>query len=54
VADLAALHAEPHRTSLAWRLGLDAEVLDPVRRTREIRNFIEHRVKREKSARGRA
>ena len=54
VADLAALDAEPHRQDLAWRHGLDAEVLDPVRRTREIRNFIEHRVKREKSARGRA
>ncbi|MDQ4134569.1 MAG: type 1 glutamine amidotransferase, partial [Pseudomonadota bacterium] len=42
VADLAALDAEPHRQDLAWRHGLDAEVLDPVRRTREIRNFVEH------------
>lgn len=54
VADLKALHEEPTRFDLAWRHGLDAEVLDPVRRTREIRNFIEHRVKPEKSARGRA
>jgi GMP synthase (glutamine-hydrolysing) len=54
VADLAALDADPGRTSLAWRHGLDAEVLDPVRRTREIRNFLDHRVKLEKSARGRA
>ena len=53
VADLIALHAEPHRPDLAWRHGLDAEVLDPVRRTREIRNFIEERVKPSKSARGR-
>ena len=54
VADLAALDAEPQRSDLAWRHGLDGEVLDPLRRTREIRNFVEHRVKPEKSARGRA
>jgi GMP synthase (glutamine-hydrolysing) len=53
-ADLAALHREPTRFDLAWRHGLDAEVLDPERRTREIRNFVQHRVKPEKSARGRA
>jgi GMP synthase (glutamine-hydrolysing) len=54
VADLAMLQADPRRTDLAWRHGLDDEVLDPLRRTREIRNFVEHRVKPEKSARGRA
>jgi GMP synthase (glutamine-hydrolysing) len=53
VADLIALHAE-RRPDLAWRHGLDAEVLDPERRTREIRNFIEHRVKPETSRRNRA
>jgi len=53
-ADLAALHAEPTRFDLAWRHGLDREVLEPERRTREIRNFVEYRVKPEKSARGRA
>jgi GMP synthase (glutamine-hydrolysing) len=53
-ADLAALHREPTRFDLAWRHGLDGEVLDPQRRTREIRNFIARRVKPEKSARGRA
>ena len=53
-ADLAALHEEPARFDLAWRHGLDAEVLDPERRTREIRNFVQHRVKPEKSARGRS
>lgn len=52
--DLRTLHAHPDRADLAWRHGLDAEVLDPVRRTREIGNFIEHRVKPAKSARGRA
>ena len=54
VADLTALHAEPARRDLAWRHGLDEEVLDPVRRTGEIRRFVEERVKPEKSARGRA
>jgi GMP synthase (glutamine-hydrolysing) len=54
VADLAALHDKPDNFALAWRYGLDAEVLHPERRTREIRNFVEHRVKPEKSTRGRA
>jgi GMP synthase (glutamine-hydrolysing) len=52
--DLTALHEDPTRFDLAWRHGIDAEVLEPRRRTREIRNFIEHRVKTHKSARGRA
>jgi GMP synthase (glutamine-hydrolysing) len=54
VADLVALHTEPKRRDLAWRYGLDAEVLDPARRTREIANFIESYVKPERSRRGRA
>ncbi len=53
-ADLKALSANPARRDLAWRLGIDEEVLDPVRRTREIRNFVEHKVKPAASARGRA
>jgi len=52
--DLTILDEEPSRFDLAWRHGIDAEVLEPTRRTREIRNFIEHRVKVAKSARGRA
>jgi len=52
--DLTTLDRDPSRFDLAWRHGVDEEVLDPARRTREIRNFIEHRVKAEKSARGRA
>ncbi|WP_315986490.1 type 1 glutamine amidotransferase [Microvirga sp. Mcv34] len=52
--DLSTLDKDPARFDLAWRHGIDAEVLDPQRRTREIRNFIEHRVKTAKSARGRA
>ena len=53
-ADLTALHQDPTRFDLAWRHGIDAEVLEPHRRTREIRNFVEHRVKVQKSVRGRA
>ncbi|HEX8168484.1 MAG TPA: type 1 glutamine amidotransferase [Beijerinckiaceae bacterium] len=53
-AELKALHAAPSRRDLAWRHGLDDEVLDPARRTTEIRNFIELRAKPEKSRRGRA
>ncbi|HEY8566852.1 MAG TPA: type 1 glutamine amidotransferase [Beijerinckiaceae bacterium] len=52
-ADLKALHAAPDRTDLAWRFGIDAEVIDPARRTREVRNFLTHLVRPTKSARGR-
>jgi GMP synthase (glutamine-hydrolysing) len=54
VADIRALHDDPGRADLAWRHGLDAEVLDPDRRTREIANFIEALVIPAKAARGRA
>jgi GMP synthase (glutamine-hydrolysing) len=53
-ADLTILDKEPTRFDLAWRHGVDAEVLDVNRRTREIRNFIKHRVKAQKSVRSRA
>jgi GMP synthase (glutamine-hydrolysing) len=53
VSELKALHADSSRRDLAWRHGLDDEVLDPARRTAEIRNFVERRVKPEKSRRGR-
>ena len=43
-ADLRALDADPSRTDLAWRHGLDAETLDPTLRRRELRNFIDHQV----------
>ncbi|MDJ1158229.1 type 1 glutamine amidotransferase [Chelatococcus sp. SYSU_G07232] len=54
VADLLALDREPTRGDLAWRHGLDAQVLDPLLRTTEIRNFVRHRVLPAKSERGRA
>lgn len=54
VNDLEALAADRARGDIAWRMGLDAEVLDDARRVTEIRNFIRHVVKPTASARGRA
>lgn len=52
--DLRSLDAEPTRSDLAWAHGLDAEVLDEARRVTELRNFLNHRVRPQASARGRA
>ena len=46
-----ALHREPDRRDLAWRLGLDEQVTDVANRLTELRNFIEflvepHRARR--------
>lgn len=54
LADLDALDADPARRDLAWAHGLDEEVLDPVKRVTELRNFLEMRVKPQASVRGRA
>jgi len=54
IADLKTLHADPSRKDIAWRLGYDADVLDPARRLTEIRNFIENLVLPTMSVRGRA
>ena len=34
------LAKSPERSDLAWRLGVDADVIDPTRRLTEIRNFL--------------
>lgn len=52
--DLDTLHDDPARQDLAWLYGLDDETLDADRRTVEIRNFMNHRVKPIASERGRA
>ncbi|UYY57647.1 type 1 glutamine amidotransferase [Sphingomonas sp. S2-65] len=52
-AQVDALHEEPERADLAWRLGLDDQVTDPGQRTRELRNFIEHLVRPTRLRRGR-
>jgi GMP synthase (glutamine-hydrolysing) len=48
------LESNPHRHDIAWRLGLDADVIDPERRRIELKNFIAHWVRPEASRRGRA
>lgn len=48
-----ALHRDPARRDLAWRLGLDEEVTDYARRTRDLRAFIDRLVKPEAAQRGR-
>ena len=48
-----ALAADPARRDLAWRLGLDAELIDRTKRTTELRNFLEHLVAPTRAARGR-
>lgn len=53
LSELRALDADRSRQDLAWAHGLDAEVLDDTRRVTELRNFLNHRVKPQASARGR-
>ena len=54
VQELRAMGEDPDRFDLAWKHGLNAEILQEDRRLTEIRNFITHYVKPTKSARGRA
>jgi GMP synthase (glutamine-hydrolysing) len=51
--DLRTLDAAPQRREIAWRLALSDDVLDPVKRRAELINFIDDRVRPEKSRRGR-
>jgi GMP synthase (glutamine-hydrolysing) len=44
VADLRTLEAHPGRRDVAWRLGLDRQVLDPLLRTAEFGNWLRARV----------
>jgi GMP synthase (glutamine-hydrolysing) len=52
-ADLITLDADRSRVDIAWHCGLDAEVLDDVRRTTEIRNWIGRQVMPAAAMRGR-
>jgi len=52
-ADLVALDRDRSRQDIAWRLGLDDEVIDDARRLTELRNWIAHQVMPGRSARGR-
>ena len=51
--DLRALDAAPERHDIASRLALGDDVLDPAKRRTELINFIDDRVRPEKSRRGR-
>tara|TARA_R110000787_G_scaffold285461_3_gene401160 strand:- start:42964 stop:43806 length:843 start_codon:yes stop_codon:yes gene_type:complete len=42
--DMDALHQDPSRLDLRWRLGIDDDVLDADMRCREIRNWVESLV----------
>jgi GMP synthase (glutamine-hydrolysing) len=53
-ADLRALDADPARRDIAWRLGIQPEVVDRHVRLTEIRNWLDQRVRPEMSRRGRA
>lgn len=53
-AEVDALHREPDRGDLAWRLGLDEQVTDKDQRLTEMRNFIEALVRPHQSSRTRA
>ena len=54
VRDLEVLHDDRSRKDLAWRYGLGREILEDDLRLTEIRNFLAHRVRPERSRRGRA
>lgn len=42
IDDLENLHIDPNRYDIAWRLGIDADVMDDSVRLCETRNFIKH------------
>jgi len=44
VHDLEVLHKNPDRSDIAWRYGIDADVVDPAIRLRELANWLAHEV----------
>jgi GMP synthase (glutamine-hydrolysing) len=53
IAGLQSLHRDPAQPGLAWRLGIDRDILDPQQRLAEIANWINAQVRPAQSARGR-
>jgi len=45
IDDLEALHADPTRADIAWRYGVDRDVVDPDVRLRELANWIDTEVR---------
>ena len=44
VIELESLHRDPHRKDLAWKLGIDSDVMDETVRCIEVKNWIESLV----------
>ena len=53
-AEVDALHRAPDLRDVAWRLGLDEQVIDKDLRLTEVRNFVEALVRPHQSSRRRA
>jgi GMP synthase (glutamine-hydrolysing) len=53
IAGLESLHRDPAQPGLAWRLGIDSNILDPTQRLSEIANWISAQVRPVRSARSR-
>jgi GMP synthase (glutamine-hydrolysing) len=53
-ADLVTLDNDRSRQDIAWRLGLDDEVIDDAKRLTELRNWIAHQVMPTRGVRGRS
>ncbi len=51
VAAIESLHRQPDQPGLAWRVGIDADILDPEQRLAEIANWVSEQVRPAKSAR---
>ena len=41
-ADMMSLHADPSHRDIAWKWGIDEDLLDPDQRTLELRNWLAH------------
>lgn len=44
ITDLRTLESDPTRRDIAWKLGIDEQILDPRRRTAELGNWLRARV----------
>ncbi|MCP3986292.1 MAG: type 1 glutamine amidotransferase [bacterium] len=44
IRDMEALHANPDRSDIAWRYGIDTDVVDPAIRLRELANWLANEV----------
>ena len=53
-SDLRILHGDPSQRHVAWRYGVQSDIIDRDIRLTELRNWLEHYVRPEKSRRGRA